>query len=287
MQLVTIRTPNGTTAGRLEGDDIVLLDTPDVGSVLRADGLGEARTASGPTLPLAGSELAPVVTRPDKIICIGINYADHVAEMGHEMPDHPTYFAKYHRALIGAVDDIWLPHPTTSVQCDWEAELVIVVGRNLRHATPSEAAGAIAGFTVGNDFSVRDWQRRSSQFLAGKTFEHASPVGPVMVTTDELGDGDGLPISSSVNGVVKQDSNTSHLVFGPVDILTDLSRIMTLDPGDMIFTGTPGGVGAARTPPEWLVDGDVLTTRIEGIGVLENRCVVPADHPPVGGTGAD
>jgi acylpyruvate hydrolase len=274
MHLVTVRTHSGTSAGRLEGDQIVLLEAPDVGSLLRSSGLGPAGVADGRTIPLEGADLAPVVPNPDKIICVGINYADHIAEMGHDMPDSPTYFAKFQRALTGPRDDIWLPHPDISVQCDWEAELVIVVGRELRSATASEAAEAIAGFSVGNDFSVRDWQRRSSQFLAGKTFEHASPLGPAMVTTDELGDGSGLEISTIVNGVVKQHSNTSHLVFGPVDILVDLSRIMTLDPGDIVFTGTPGGVGVARTPPEWLEPGDVVETSIGGIGSLRNHCVL-------------
>ncbi len=273
MHLLTVRTPSGTRAGRLDGDDIVLLDAPDVGSLLRDGVLGANRSSSGPTVAAADADLAPVILHPDKIICVGVNYADHIAEMGHEAPDHPTYFAKYHRALIGATDDIWLPDPSLSVSCDWEAELVIVVGARLRHADHDEAVAAIAGFTVGNDFSVRDWQRRTSQFLAGKTFEHASPVGPALVTSDEIGDGSGLAIRTEVNGVVKQNSNTSHLVFGPIDILVDLSRILTLDPGDIIFTGTPGGVGAARTPPEWLTAGDVVTTTIEGLGALRNRCV--------------
>jgi acylpyruvate hydrolase len=272
MHLVTIRTEDGTAAGRVEGDAIVRLEAPDVGALLRSGGLADAH-ADGPTITADGVRFAPVVPNPDKIVCVGVNYADHIAEMGRRAPEHPTYFAKYRRTLIGPHDEIWLPRPEQSTQVDWEAELVVVIGSTLRHADRDTARAGIAGYTVGNDVSIRDYQRRTTQFLAGKTFEHTTPVGPSLVTTAELDDGSGLRIRTEVNGVPKQDSNTSNLVFGVLDILVDLSGIMTLDPGDLVFTGTPGGVGSARTPPEWLGQGDVVTTVIEGIGSLENRCV--------------
>jgi acylpyruvate hydrolase len=194
--------------------------------------------------------------------------------MGRDRPSAPTYFAKYATALIGATDDMILPSPDVSTHVDWEVELTIVIGRPVRHASPTEALNAVAGYTIMNDGSVRDFQRRTTQFLAGKMFEGLSPLGPVLVGTDELGDGSGLEIRSEVDGIVKQQSSTSELCFNVVDIVQDLSTITTLHPGDVIATGTPGGVGAARTPPEWLGDGSVLRCSIEGIGATENRCVL-------------
>ena len=272
MQLVTVRREGSTRAGRVEGDDVVLLDAPSVRAVLADEGWAGAAAADGPTVSLDDADLAPVVPDPDKIICIGINYGDHIAEMGRTTPDHPTYFAKYRRALIGPRDDIVLPRPEVSTSVDWECELAVVIGRTVRHASPAEAMNAIAGFCALNDVSVRDWQTRTTQFLAGKTFEATTPVGPMLVTADEVGDGRGLALSTTVNGEIKQQSTTDHLVFGPVDIVSDLSRIMTLDPGDIIATGTPGGVGVARTPPEFLTDGDEVVVEIQGIGRLVNRC---------------
>ncbi len=269
MQLVTVRHEGSTRAGRVEGDEVVLLDASSVRAVLVDSGSAAAR---GPTVSLEDADLAPVVPDPDKIICVGINYGDHIAEMGRTPPDHPTYFAKYRRALIGPRDDIVLPRLELSTSVDWECELAVVIGKPVRHASPAEAMDAIAGFCALNDVSVRDWQVRTTQFLAGKTFEATTPVGPMLVTADELGDGRGLALSTTVNGEVKQRSNTDHLVFGPVDIVADLSRIMTLDPGDIIATGTPGGVGVARTPPQFLTDGDEVVVEIEGIGRLVNRC---------------
>ncbi len=269
MQLTTIRYEGRTMAGRVEGDEIVLLDHADVGAILRS---GADTSRGGRTVALADADFAPLVTHPDKIVCVCVNYADHIAEMGREAPTAPTYFAKYRRALIGARDDIVLPDSSVSTNIDWEAELAIVIGAEVRNASPEQALEAIAGYTVLNDVSARDWQRRTSQFLAGKTFEAMTPLGPVMTTRDELGDGSGLEIRTEVDGVVKQQSNTSQLVFGAVDIVVDLSKILTLDPGDIIATGTPGGVGAARTPPEWLADGRVVSCSIEAIGQTTNRC---------------
>lgn len=274
MELVTIRVNGGTRAGRVEGDQIVLLDEASVKEVVSAtDGMAKAASSEGETVALSGADLAPVVPHPDKIVCVGVNYRDHIEEMGREAPSHPTYFAKYARALAGAHDDLKLPPPEQSTHIDWECELALVIGKPARNVSGAEALASVAGFCVLNDVSVRDWQRRTTQFVAGKTFEALTPVGPSLVSADQLGDGSGLALSTSVNGVVKQESNTSHLVFNVVDIISDLSSIMTLDPGDVIATGTPGGVGAARTPPEWLKPGDELITTIEGVGQLINRCV--------------
>ena len=227
-------------------------------------------------MPLAAdsADLAPVIPAPDKIICVGLNYRDHAAETNSPLPTAPIYFAKYRRALTGPSDPIRLPPPEVSTNADWEVELAVVVGREVRNAGPDEALGAIAGFTVLNDVSIRDWQTRTTQFLAGKTFEGSTPVGPALVTVDEIGDGRDLDVSCTVDGVTKQSSNTDQLVFGPAEIVADLSTIMTLDPGDIIATGTPSGVGMARNPQEWLTPGAVVRTAIEGIGEMVNTCVV-------------
>ena len=276
MRLVTVRIDGATRAGRVAGDEIVLLDAPDVRAVLAAGPVTSGSVPvgdAGGTVPLEGADLAPVVPAPDKIVCVGLNYRDHAAETNSPLPTAPIYFAKYRRALTGPYDPIRLPPPEVSTSTDWEVELAVVIGREVRNADASEAAAAIAGFTVLNDVSVRDWQTRTIQFLAGKTFEQSTPVGPALVTTDEIGDGLGLDVSCTVDGVTKQSSNTDQLVFGPAELVADLSTILTLDPGDIIATGTPGGVGMARDPQEWLSPGAVVRTAIEGLGEMVNTCV--------------
>ncbi|MFT7474312.1 MAG: acylpyruvate hydrolase [Verrucomicrobiales bacterium] len=276
MQIGTIRRNGSTSAVRRDGGDVVLLDFADVGELLRADAMSSVASHEGERLDANSVEWAPIVTMPNKIICVGLNYADHIAETNSVAPSFPNYFAKYSDALIGANDDIHLPPTSVSVKNDWEVELCIVIGSKTRYVSKENALDHVAGFTIMNDFSVRDWQKRSAQFLAGKTFEHASAVGPVMVTPDEIGNGRGLEVKTMVNGVVKQQSNTDHLVFGPAELVADLSNIITLLPGDLIATGTPSGVGAARTPPEWLSEGDDLVMSIPGIGELRNHCIHPS-----------
>ena len=277
MRLVTVRIDGATRAGRVAGDEIVLLGAPDVRAVLAAGPVTSGALPvddAGTAVPLEGADLAPVVPAPDKIVCVGLNYRDHAAETNSPLPTAPIYFAKYRRALTGPHDPIRLPPPEVSTNADWEVELAVVIGREVRNAGLSEAAAAIAGFTVLNDVSIRDWQTRTIQFLAGKTFEGSTPVGPALVTTDEIGDGSGLDVRCTVDGVIKQSSNTDQLVFGPAELVADLSTILTLDPGDIIATGTPGGVGMARDPKEWLSPGTVVRTAIEGVGEMVNTCVV-------------
>lgn len=274
MRLVTMRTAGGTSAGRIDGDEVVQLNDTDVGELLASgpDWAQRAAAADGPRRPLDEVDLAPVIPRPTKIVCLGLNYQSHIDETGQGRPKHPTYFAKYARALIGARDPITLPAASDAV--DWEVELTLVIGRPARHVAEHDAAAFVAGVTVSNDISARDWQRRTSQNLAGKTFEGTTPVGPALVTLDELPGGwADLAVRCEVDGTVVQDGHTSDLLFTPEQIIADLTTIVTLDPGDLILTGTPAGVGAARTPPVYLTAGQTVRTTIDGVGELLNTCV--------------
>lgn len=273
MRLATIRTATGHRAVRLDGDSAVETGEADVRALLeRPDWAEHAANADGPVHDAAGLDHAPLIPSPEKIICVGLNYRDHVQEMGNELPEYPTLFAKFAPSLIGARDEIELPPQSERV--DYEAELTVVIGRSVRHADAEAARAAIAGYTVLNDVSMRDYQRRTKQFLQGKTWEHSTPLGPELVTPDELpadpADGAALRISSELSGEIMQDSTTDQLVFGVVDLVVYLSTILTLNPGDVIATGTPGGVGDARTPPRYLTDGSEIVTSVEGVGECRN-----------------
>lgn len=273
MRFATLRTTEGLRAVRIEEDEAFGLDFADVGALLASGPRWrQAATVGGTTLgSLDAYDLAPLVPLPRKIICVGLNYASHIHEMGRELPAHPTIFAKYARALIGARDPIMLP--AVSDKVDWEVELAVVVGQPVRRADEAAARDAIAGSTILNDVSVRDWQFRTNQFLQGKTFESTTPLGPTLVTTDEIDFADGLEVRCEVDGETMQTGNTSDLLFPPVELVRYLSTIFTLDPGDIIATGTPSGVGAGRTPEVYLRSGQTVRTTIEGLGELVNTCI--------------
>ncbi|WP_283135668.1 fumarylacetoacetate hydrolase family protein [Rhizohabitans arisaemae] len=269
MRLATLRLDGRTAAVRVDGDSGVDLGVPDVGALLARPGWrARAAAASGDRHPLAGAVYAPVIPWPGKILCIGLNYRAHIGEMGREPPRYPTVFTKYPESLLGAGDDITLPPQSAAM--DWEAELAVVIGDHVRHADADEAAAAIAGYSVLNDVTARDWQFRTTQWLQGKTFEGTTPFGPVLVTPDELDLEQGLELVAELDGEIVQRANTADLLFDPVDLVRYISGILTLRPGDVIATGTPGGVGHARTPPRYLGDGARLTTRISGIGETTN-----------------
>lgn len=215
----------------------------------------------------AAQLLAPIA-RPSKLFGIGLNYADHIAESGMERPKDQTWFSMPPTAANGPFDPIALPR--VSSQLDYEAELVIVIGKRCRYADRASAADAIFGYCVGNDVSVRDWQFKTSQFILGKSFDTHAPHGPWIVTKDAI-DPLTLDIECRVNGELRQSSNTKHMIFAPVDQVEHLSQVMTLEPGDLLFSGTPDGVGAVRKPPLWLTVGDKVTTTIAGIGTIENE----------------
>jgi len=270
VRLATVRTPGGTRAVRVEVDGAVDLGATDVGSLLRQPGWREsAAAAEGERLPLDGLNRAPVVPHPEKVVCVGLNYRSHIREMGRELPQHPTLFAKYARALVGARDEVVLPKVSHAV--DWEAELGVIVGAQVRHASREQAAAAIAGWTVVNDVTGRDWQNRTVQWLQGKTFERSTPVGPDLLVA-EPGSSSSFRVTCEVDGELVQEADTGDLVFDPASLVAYVSSFVTLVPGDLIATGTPGGVGHARKPPRYLHDGAELVTRIEGVGECRNRC---------------
>jgi acylpyruvate hydrolase len=268
MKLATIRDGGGTRAVRVDGDEAVELPAADVREVLERDLWHEwAATASGPRRPLAGLDYAPLIPAPDKIVCVGLNYRSHIAETGREAPDHPTLFAKFRSALVGANDPIVLP--AASTQVDWEAELAVVVGARARHVTVEDAPAAIAGYTILNDVSMRDWQFRTTEYLQGKTWERSTPLGPWLVTRDES-PGPHREIECVVDGEQMQKADTAELVFGPAALVSYVSTIVTLEPGDVIATGTPAGVGAGRG--RFLTAGAEVVTRIAGLGEQRNVC---------------
>ncbi|QFR01562.1 fumarylacetoacetate hydrolase family protein [Streptomyces phaeolivaceus] len=276
MRLATVRLDDGhhtTTVARREEDELVLLPHADVGTLLSGGTGWQDRAAwDGERIPLAKGRLAPLVPHPNKIVCLGLNYATHIKEMGRPTPAHPTLFAKYDGSPVGAHDDIHMPPVSDGL--DREADLGVVIGRRGRHVPRERALEYVAGCTVVNDVTVRDWQHRTREFLSGKTFEATAPVGPVLVTPDELPPGAaGLTIECGVDGHTTQKSDTADLLFDVADVIAYVSTIITLLPGDPIRTGTPGGVGAGRDPKVFLRPGQELVATIEGIGELRNTVV--------------
>ena len=216
---------------------------------------------------LSAVRLRAPVPNPQKIVAIGLNYADHVAETGRQKPDRQVWFAKLPNAVNGPYDDIQLPRVSSMI--DYEAELVVVIGKRCRHVAREDAADIVFGYMAGNDVSVRDWQSHTPQWILGKSFDTHAPAGPWIVTADEIGDPHALGIRCFVNGDMRQNSNTEHLVFNVWDQIAHVSQAMTLLPGDLIFTGTPGGVGMAMNPPSFLKSGDVVRVEIDRIGAIE------------------
>jgi acylpyruvate hydrolase len=278
MKLLTLRLSNEgtaiTKAVRQDNDTLTeITGFADVGELLRTpDWEATAKAANGATHPLDGADLAAVVPFPGKIICVGHNYRNHIKEMGREIPEYPTLFAKYQESLIGPNDDLALPQESDTV--DWEAELAVVIGKKGRRISEADAKDHIAGYSVLNDVSMRDYQFRTIQWLQGKTWENSTPFGPALVTTDEFSAGPLM--TSAVDGEIQQSTPTGDLVFTPEFLVSYISTIITLNPGDVIATGTPGGVGHAQDPKRYLQEGQVLVTTIEGLGQLKNRVVKEA-----------
>lgn len=219
---------------------------------------------------LKRAHLFAPVPRPGKIMAIGMNYADHVKEMGREPPATQVWFSKATSAVNGPYDPIQIPKVSDAV--DWEAEIVVVIGKRGRHIAKHKAREHVFGYACGNDVSARDWQNRTPQWILGKSFDTHAPFGPWITTPDEVGDPHTLGIRCIVNGETRQNSNTSNLVFNVWDQLAHLSQVMTLEPGDIIYTGTPGGVGMGMKPPVFLKPGDKVRVEIDKLGALDAVC---------------
>lgn len=223
------------------------------------------------SLPLAAVKLLAPIPHPDKIICIGLNYSDHAAETGQPIPKFPIVFSKYSNTVIATGDAIVLPRVSNEV--DYEAELGFVIGKTARHVAAVDAWDYVAGYMPINDVSARDYQTRISQWTMGKTFDTFAPMGPALVTADEVPNAGQLKISLTINGETLQDSNTDKLIFGIPQLVEALSEVMTLKAGDIVSTGTPPGVGMARNPKRYMKPGDVVAITIEGLGTLSNPVV--------------
>jgi 2-keto-4-pentenoate hydratase/2-oxohepta-3-ene-1,7-dioic acid hydratase in catechol pathway len=286
MRLATIQTPHGPRAAALKKEnsyvDLHATDSALPASVreLLEGGAGALEAANKAVqrdkaveYPSAQVRLLPPVTDPRKIVCLGLNYADHAKEGGVPVPKEPVLFSKFATALIGHEDFIVLP--AVSQEVDFEAELVIVIGKAGRRLRADRALEHVAGYTVGQDVSARDWQLKKDgkQWMVGKTFDTFAPVGPLLVTSDEIKDPHGLDIRLQLNGTVMQESNTSQMIFKIAEVVAYLSTVFTLEPGDLIFTGTPAGVGFTRKPPVFLKHGDVVEIEIAELGVLRNTVV--------------
>ncbi|GBP32569.1 Fumarylacetoacetate hydrolase domain-containing protein 2 [Eumeta japonica] len=273
--------PEKPCVGLLNGDNVVDLNQADSSlpssflEILKnglLDKVKRMQISSLPTVPLSSVTLAAPIQGMDKVICIGLNYKDHCEEQNLPVPEVPIFFSKFPSCVIGPNDSVMLRTKVTKC-VDYEAELTVVIGKKASDVQAEDAYNYVAGYTVAQDISARDWQkqRNGGQFLLGKAMDTFCPIGPCIVTGDELGDPQSLSIQCSLNGVRKQKSNTNQLVHKIPDAIARLSSVMTLYPGDIILTGTPGGVGMYRNPPEYLKPGDLIETEIEKIGVLTTR----------------
>lgn len=232
--------------------------------------IGEQLAAGAlPSLPLGSVELLAPLARPGKILCMGLNYRDHCEEAGLPIPEHQVWFCKHQTGLNGPYADVEIPKASDMI--DYEVELVVVIGKGGRHISYDRAPDHIFGYCVGNDVSVRDWQTATPQWMLGKSFDTHGPFGPWITTADEIGDPHRLAIRSIVNGEVRQNSNLRQLIFNVWHMIEHLSKAMTLECGDLIFTGTPGGVGFLSSPPQLLRAGDVVRCEIDELGAIENR----------------
>jgi 2-keto-4-pentenoate hydratase/2-oxohepta-3-ene-1,7-dioic acid hydratase in catechol pathway len=284
MRIVSYRVDGGPWRAGAERDggviDIAGEGDPSVKALLAggkaALDAAAAREKNGK--PVSGHvEIGPVIPDPDKIICFGLNYRKHAEETGQKLPKVPTFFPKYRNSLIANGQQIVLPRNNPD-NVDYENELTMVIGKRCKYVTESEALSYVAGYTIMNDVSARDLQMQTSQWGAGKAVDTFAPLGPALIPASEIGDPQNLALKTRLNGQVVQDSNTSDMVFTCAQLIAFASNFMTLEPGDVLATGTPEGVGFTRKPPLFLKDGDIIELEIEKIGILRNPVVskVPA-----------
>lgn len=276
MKLASFTIEGRSSYGVLSGDHIVEPGSDfrsrfaDLRTVLAADATAELATdQSGIRHDLAAVRFLPPIPNPDKILCVGVNYRPHIEEMGRSVPDYPVVFVRFPGSLVGHGEAV--VRPRASEQLDFEGELAIVIGRRARHVAREDAFRFVAGYCCFMDGSVRDWQGHTMQFTAGKNFAHSGSAGPYLTMQDEVPDTSVVKLTTRVNGDVMQNGRISDLVFDIPALIEYCSTFAELLPGDLIATGTPGGVGAARTPPRWLKAGDLVEVDISGIGTLSNR----------------
>lgn len=272
MKLATLRLDGTTAAVRVDSDSAatVIDGFADLSALLNdADWRARAREASGRAVGLADADYAAVVPNPGKIVCVGLNYATHIREMGRDLPQYPTLFAKFKEALTGPYDDVVVPS-YAGAELDWEAELAVVIGARAYQVAEADAGAHIAGYSVINDYTMRDYQYRTLQWDQGKTFDKTSGFGPFLVTDYTLGS----TIEARLDGEVVQRATTDDLVFTPKQLVEYISHIVTLQPGDVIITGTTGGVGHARKPPRYIQDGQTVEVSIEGLGSVKNKTII-------------
>lgn len=259
-------------AVRIDGDRALpLRGIEELGPATPASRLREAAVDDGAAVPVESVRFRPVVPQPGKVICIGLNYLAHIQETHREESDYPVLFTKFASSLTGAYDDI--PRPPESAAVDYEGELVVVIGERTRRVGRDRALEHVAGYAVANDVTMRDYQYKTHQWLQGKAWDAATPVGPWLVTPDELGDVAQLTLRTTVNGQVVQEACTELMIFDIATLVSTISEFTGLEPGDLILTGTPSGVGFRREPQLLLGDGDVVEVEVEGVGRLENRIV--------------
>jgi len=259
---------NGLDA-RIPSDMMALLNGGEAALALARAAVAQAPASA--EIPAGRFTLLAPIPRPGKILCIGLNYRDHARESGQAVPDFPTVFAKYANTVIGPGAAVQIPRLTSNV--DYEAEFGFVIGKRARHVAEADALSYVAGYFPLNDISARDYQARTSQWTLGKTFDTFLPMGPALTTADEVPDPHNLDIRLTIGGETLQHSNTRELVFGVNALIHVLSGVMTLEPGDVISTGTPSGVGAARNPKRWLRAGETVTVEIAGLGALSNPII--------------
>ncbi|MEV6338709.1 fumarylacetoacetate hydrolase family protein [Nocardia vinacea] len=277
MRLATLRldsNASATAAVRVDSDEFatVIDGFADLSELLAdPDWRAIAEAADGVAVVLGGVEYAPVVPEPGKVICVGLNYATHIKEMGRELPAYPTLFAKFREALTGPYDDVIVP-TYAAAQCDWEGELAVVIGKTAYQVDEADAEAYIAGYSVINDYTMRDYQTRTLQWDQGKSFEKTAGFGPFLTTTDSYTFGSTL--KTKLEGRMVQTTTTDDLVFKPAKLIEYISHIVTLQPGDVICTGTPGGVGHARKPEVYIQHGETVEVTIEGLGTVRNKTIV-------------
>ncbi|HWK48197.1 MAG TPA: fumarylacetoacetate hydrolase family protein [Stellaceae bacterium] len=226
-------------------------------------------------ISLLDVKLRALVPNPSKIICVGLNFREHIAECEQGTPSYPVFFNKFASSLIGPYEDITLPPETERL--DYEAELAVVIGKECRRVSKENARHYIAGYTVANDITMRDFQFRTHQWMAGKAWDRSTPLGPFLVTSDEIADPQELTIKLHVDGEIRQNSSTSMMIYSVAELISALSEFTTLLPGDVVLTGTPSGVGDRRNPPSYLQDGSIVTVGISGVGEIRNR--VRSENP--------